>query len=240
MPPLILELTPDDYEYGVAELLALKFGDRANVEHNVRLPSRSGGADRQIDVLVRIPLADVGEALMVVDCKKYGTKVDIKDVEAFVGLVRDVGAPMGLLVTTEGFTSGARTRVAAERGIHIQVVRVEDLPRWEPPLITCESCGESVGPESMPGMVYADHESEIETEDGEWVSTTLGYCEKCGTLHVSCPRCGTVNVVIELRDREWIECEGGCGTEWYQRPATHKDDLIAPIHDRVTFRFPSD
>jgi Restriction endonuclease len=100
-----LDLTPEDYEDGVAELLAEKFADGGTVERDARLPSKSGGRDRQIDVLVRIPLADIGEELMVVDCKRYGTKVDVKDVEAFIGMVEDVGAAIGMLVTTEGYTA---------------------------------------------------------------------------------------------------------------------------------------
>ena len=77
---------------------------------------------------------------MIVDCKRYGTRVDIKDVEALAGLVEDVGADMGLLVTTEGFTQGAKARAEAERGIRIEVVRIEDLPLWGPPLVNCEAC----------------------------------------------------------------------------------------------------
>ncbi|MBA3402294.1 MAG: restriction endonuclease, partial [Actinobacteria bacterium] len=75
----------------------------------MRLPSRSGGRKRQIDVLIRLPLADMGEELMVVDCKRYGSKVDVKDVEAFVGLVEDVGAAMGLLVTTDSPSASPTT-----------------------------------------------------------------------------------------------------------------------------------
>src|SRR6266542_6464181 len=110
MAPVRFELTPDDYENGVAELLAEKFADRGNVERNVRLKSRSGGRDRQVDVLVRLPLPDMDDELMIVDCKRYGTRVDIKDVEAFIGMVEDVGAAIGLLVTTEGYTTGALAR----------------------------------------------------------------------------------------------------------------------------------
>src|SRR4051812_3690857 len=129
-------VTPAEYEDGVAELLAEKFAGRGTVERDVHLKSRSGGRDRQIDVLVRLPLPGMDDELMVVDCKRYGTKVDIKDVEAFVGLVEDVGAAMGLLVTTEGYTQGALARAASARGIRVQVVRVDELPTWEPPLVS--------------------------------------------------------------------------------------------------------
>jgi hypothetical protein len=40
--------------------------------------------------------------VIVVDTKRYSEAVDAKDVEAFIGLVSDVGAEMGLLVTNRG------------------------------------------------------------------------------------------------------------------------------------------
>jgi hypothetical protein len=232
-----LELTPDDYEDGVAELLAEKFADRGTVERNVRLRSRSGGRDRQIDVLVRLPLADMGEELMVVDCKRYGSKVDVKDVEAFIGMVEDIGAAIGLLVTTEGYTTGATARAQSARGIRIEVVRLEDLPGWEPPLIVCELCLDAVGEDALPGMAYIDQQDTLETEADDGIDATFGYCEKCGGLHIECPRCGTINAISEWRTGEWIECEGGCGlVEFNLRREMMKDDLSNPTHDRLTLR----
>jgi len=236
MSPAAFDLTPTDYEDGVAALLTEKFAERGTVERNVRLPSRSGGRERQIDVLIRLPLADMGEELMVVDCKRYGSKVDVKDVEAFVGLVEDVGAAMGLLVTTEGYTRGALARAASVRGIRVEVIRVEDLPGWEPPLFDCQLCADSVPEDAIPGMVYIDRQEELETEAGEVLEVTLGYCEKCSGLHVQCPRCGTSTAVSEWRTDEWIECEGGCGLELHLRREMNKDDLSNPAHDRLTVK----
>jgi hypothetical protein len=235
MRPLILEFSPEDYENGVADLLAEKFGRQGIVERNVRLPSRSGARPRQIDVLVRLPLADFDDALMVVDCKRYGRKVNVKDVEAFIGLVNDVGAPMGLMVTTEGFTRGAIGRVSAERGIRVQVVGVEDLPRWEPPLVLCDLCAEATHEDAPPGVAYVDSPAEFQAENG-FVVATVGYCDKCDGLHLECPVCETVNSVSEWREDQWVECEGGCGAEWFLRRAMSKDDLVSPAHSRLTVR----
>jgi hypothetical protein len=235
-----LDITPADYEDGVAVLLAEKFADRGKVERNVRLPSVSGGRDRQIDVLVRVPLADIGEELMVVDCKRYGSKVDVKDVDAFIGLVEDVGAAMGLLVTTEGYTRGAVARARAARGILVEVIRVDDLPTWEPPLISCELCADAVPEDALPGMAHIDRKEYLEIEDGEFIEVTLGYCEKCAGLHVECPICGTLNALSEWRSDEWIECDGGCGLAFYLRREATKDDLSNPAHDRVTVRLSAD
>jgi hypothetical protein len=232
-------LTPAEYEDGVAELLTEKFAGRGTVERDVRLKSKSGARDRQIDVLVRLPLPDMDDELMVVDCKRYGAKVDVKDVEAFIGLVEDVGAAIGLLVTTKGYTQGALARAAAVRGIRVQVIRVDELPSWEPPLISCELCADAIPEDALPGMAYIDQQEELETEDGDAVEVTLGYCEKCGGLHLECPVCGTLNAVSDFRTDDWVECEGGCGVEFYLRREMIKDDLSAPIHDRLTLRVPS-
>lgn len=236
--PLRLEFTPDDYEEGVANFLTEKFAGRGSVVRNVRLKSRSGVRARQIDVLVRFSLGDMGEELMVVDCKRYGTRVDVKDVEAFIGLVEDVGAAIGLLVTTEGFTSGATDRAAAARGIRIEVLRVEELPGWEPPeLILCELCADSLGEDAFPGMAYIDATAVVETEDGRALDVMVGYCERCAGLHIECPECGVINAVSDMRTDEWIECEGGCGAiEFQLRPMRYKDDLVNPTHDRLTLR----
>lgn len=40
---------------------------------------------------------------MVVDCKHWGKKLAVPHVEAFAGLVDDVAADLGLLVTSTGF-----------------------------------------------------------------------------------------------------------------------------------------
>ncbi len=49
---------------------------------------------------------------MAVDCKCFGSKVDVKDMEAFIGMLDDVGVNLGMLFTTVGFTPGAERRGA--------------------------------------------------------------------------------------------------------------------------------
>jgi hypothetical protein len=98
---------------------------------------------------------------------------------------------------------------ASARGIRVQVIRVEDLPTSEPPLILCHLCAESVPDDSMPGMVYIGQVEDVDTEDDGPIELTIGCCERCGALHFECPTCRTVNTASEWRTDEWIECEGG-------------------------------
>jgi hypothetical protein len=81
----------------------------ATVSHNVMLLGHDSGTNRQIDVLVE---QSVGQYQMriVIDCKDYGRPVDVKGVEGFIGMVKDVGAHQGSMVCPKGFTPSAKKR----------------------------------------------------------------------------------------------------------------------------------
>jgi Restriction endonuclease len=121
-----------DYENGVADVLAYLAGESATVRRNVQLRGRSGGRPRQIDVLVTGRIFGMANATLVVDCKRWGTPIDVNDVESFIGLVNDVGAEVGMMVTTRGSTEGARNRASTERGVRLEVMSLEELKAWSP------------------------------------------------------------------------------------------------------------
>ena len=81
----------------------------AEVLHNVKLKGRLSGVDRQIDVLVRQSIGQY-EMKIAIDCKDYASAVDVKGVEEFFGLVNDVGAHQGAMVSPKGFTAAAKSR----------------------------------------------------------------------------------------------------------------------------------
>jgi hypothetical protein len=76
---------------------------RAEVQHDVRLEGRQSGVKRQIDVLVQEKIGQY-EIKIIVDCEDHKTPVDVKGVEEFDGLLKDVGAQRGVLVCPSGFT----------------------------------------------------------------------------------------------------------------------------------------
>lgn len=81
---------------------------RAEVLHDVKLTGKTG-AKRQIDVLVREKIGQY-EMQIVIDCKDTKRPVDVKGVEEFDGLLKDVGAQKGVLVCPNGFTETAKKR----------------------------------------------------------------------------------------------------------------------------------
>ena len=122
-----------DYENGVADVLAFLANGSATVDRNARLQGRRSGRRRQVDVLVRGRIFGMADTTLIVDCKRWGTPIDVKDVESFIGIVEDVGAEVGMLMTTKGSTGTARTRARAERGVRLEVMSLEDLMAWRPP-----------------------------------------------------------------------------------------------------------
>jgi len=98
-----------------------------------RLPGRFSEIERQIDVIVRGTFAGLPDVhTMIVDCKHFTRALDVTHVEAFGGLVDDVNADFGLLVTSKGFSGAARRRADSIRGIRLDVVEFDQLAVWLP------------------------------------------------------------------------------------------------------------
>lgn len=110
-----------EFEAIVARLQS-NFATGGKVTSDDKILGRNSGKKRQIDISVR---ANVGgeEILIIVECKKWNRKPDVKAVEAFAGVKEDVGAHLGIMVSTKGFTDAAR-RTASAKGISLY--RYED------------------------------------------------------------------------------------------------------------------
>ena len=98
---------PRDLEILVAKIQK-QLAPEAEVLHDVKLDGRKSKTKRQVDVLVREKIGQY-EIQIIIDCKDYARRVDVKGVEAFSGLLSDVGAQKGVLVAPKGFTETAKT-----------------------------------------------------------------------------------------------------------------------------------
>jgi len=99
------------------------------VLHDVRLPGRHSKTDRQIDVLVRQKIGQY-EMLIVLDCKDHARPIDVTGVEAFDGLVNDVGAHKGALICPRGFSAAAKD-MARARGIDLYSPVDTEPHKWQ-------------------------------------------------------------------------------------------------------------
>jgi hypothetical protein len=120
-----------EYENGVADVLASIVGPSATVERNVQRTGKSGSS-RQIDVLVEGRIFGLADATMIVDGKRWRDNVDVADVDAFAGMVEDVGADFGILVSASASSEGAKGRARSARGVRLITMSVGELAAWRP------------------------------------------------------------------------------------------------------------
>ena len=98
--------------------MALTRDDRfTSVEKNVFLEGVDG--PRQIDILLRSTVANL-KLLTVVECRDYGKRLDITQLDAFHSKLLDVNASKGVLVSRKGFSKKA-TAKAKRLGIALSV-----------------------------------------------------------------------------------------------------------------------
>ncbi len=89
----------------------------AEVKHDDHIIGKKTNVKRQIDVSIKQKIGQY-EILIVIDCKDYSKPVDLNDIESFIGLVDDVQANKGALVSSSGFTTNAKNR-AEKAGIDL-------------------------------------------------------------------------------------------------------------------------
>jgi tetratricopeptide (TPR) repeat protein len=99
----------------------------AQITANAKLLGKFSKVERQIDLLIEQRPADFAVRI-VVDAKHRGRKIDVSDVEAFIGLTRDVEAHTGMMVALEGFTPAALNRAHNDDSdIILDVLGFEEL-----------------------------------------------------------------------------------------------------------------
>ena len=79
----------------------------ALVTHNDRIRGHDSGKLRQIDITVKQKVGQF-DLLIAIDCKDYKVPVDVKHVEEFIGLIKDIQANKGAMVAPNGFTETAK------------------------------------------------------------------------------------------------------------------------------------
>jgi hypothetical protein len=90
-------------------------GTDARVTHKEYIMGADSKVEREIDISIRQQVAQF-PILVVIDCKDYADPVDVKGVEEFAGLAKDVRANKGVLISSNGFTPAA-IKVAKNQGI---------------------------------------------------------------------------------------------------------------------------
>ncbi|QYS89755.1 restriction endonuclease [Flavobacterium davisii] len=85
--------------------------------------------ERQIDFAIRGDLAG-NRVLGIVDCKYYKKNIDVKVVESFIGMMEDVKANFGFMVTNKGYSPAAKNRVK-NSNLRLDVLKLNEMKQVE-------------------------------------------------------------------------------------------------------------
>lgn len=121
------------YEKQIEDLIRKRAVGPVKITTDAKLTGLLSEVPRQIDILVEGNVSGIADVTIALDCKCFSKKVDVKDVEAFLGMVEDIGVNMGMLVTTVGFTPAAKrraTKIVQEVVPLVDIVLLKEATQW--------------------------------------------------------------------------------------------------------------
>lgn len=101
----------------------------AIVTPNDKIKGHITGRMRQVDVSIRQQVGQFN-ILIAIDCKDRSVPVDVKGVEEFIGIIQDIGANKGAIVSATGFTSTAIKR-AESSGLNLYRLVDAEKHDWQ-------------------------------------------------------------------------------------------------------------
>jgi hypothetical protein len=203
------------YERVVAAFEVEAAGIDASVTPNASLIGSISGVKRQIDVLVDARW-DVGiERRIIYDAKRRMRKIDVKDVETFEGLMRDVRAARGVLVCSNGHTKAALRR--AEQLIDIRLLTEDEALETDHAAVDpCPHC--AIKKRKPRGLVFWD--GQFPLRSGPMIAMVFtGKCDVCRSFAFWCWDCGE-KVVVPDGERYVCACE----RRWFTE--ANNDDVL--------------
>ncbi|SIO28515.1 restriction endonuclease [Paraburkholderia phenazinium] len=177
-----------------------------SVTPNAKIIGSISGVARQIDVLVDARWEEGVQRRIIFDAKLRKRKVDVKDVESFEGMMRDVQASRGVLVCSSGYTEAALAR--AQQSIEIRIVTADEAEELDFSMIDpCPYCRHKK--RKTKGFVFWDGQLPLPVS-WSWAIVFTGKCDVCHSFAFWCWDCGSKVVVP---DEETYEC--GCEHTWF-------------------------
>jgi len=123
------------------------------IAHNVRRDGLISKTKRQIDILIEGRVAGF-DLKIIVDCKYFNKKVDVKDVEAFLSFLHDLKASKGILITNNGYSAAAYNRAIYDtQDIELRIIDFGDLDNLQGFLAIPYSKSECAIVSAPPGWV---------------------------------------------------------------------------------------
>ena len=212
-------------EWRIYERIAACFeidsaGMEISVTPNASLKGSISGVKRQIDILVDARWESGTDRRIIFDAKLRKRRVDVKEVETFEGLMRDVRASRGVLICSSGYTKAALTR--AEQRIDIRLLSADEAMGLDHAAI--DPCPYCKTRNNKSGIVFWDGQFPLPL--GGWAIVFTGKCDTCRSFSFWCWDCGDKKVVP---DSETCVC--GCDRTWFVEKTEEEALFVLKLED---------
>lgn len=215
------------YERLVARLIADQLSTAYCVTPNAKVQGKISGRSRQIDVLIDARHDTDNRQRIIVDAKARARRIDVTHVEAFRGLMDDVGATHGYLVCPHGYTHAAERR--AQEVVSIRLLPLDRLEDFDPstwPKCLSSRCRNGRvfwdGYPTMDLMLTPAEAPHLAPQRVSFVHY-VGKCDSCGLFHVKCMSCGDLfSLAHDSDDDQGLTCR--CRHPWFWLASIEKDD----------------
>jgi hypothetical protein len=111
----------------IFDTLLKEDGVTVDVQHNVEIQGKA--FKHQIDVYWEYQVAGIIHKVAI-ECKNYNSNVSVAKVRDFFGVLSDIGNTNGIMVSKNGFQSGAK-KFAEYYGINLRELRAPEEKDWE-------------------------------------------------------------------------------------------------------------
>ena len=187
---------------------------------NARISGFISGRKRQIDILIDYRFESALNQRIIIDAKNKKRPIDIKEVEAFEGLMKDVSANSGILICSNGYTKAALRR--AQQLISIRLIdksKINDvhIESWDRCLFS-KCFNGLVSWDAVPGIYEGNGEGPISIN-------ATGKCDQCGRFHVWCWDCGHRSA-LDFED----EFKCGCQNPWFWLTSIEDEEDIGFLY----------
>lgn len=196
-------------------------GMDVSVTPNATLIGSISGVPRQIDILVDARWEEGIARRIIFDAKRRRRKIDVKDVESFEGMMRDVRASRGVIICSGGWTEAAERRAAEI--IDMRLMTIEEAENLDHAATDpCPHCRTSA--RKLKGIVFWDGQFPLPLAG--WAIIFTGKCDACRSFAFWCWDCGEKGVVP---DGDTYEC--GCERLWFIEKSADEALFIVRVED---------
>jgi len=117
-----------EYENKIHEYVAHHYIN-SKILYNQTVSGKMSGSDRQIDMLIDESIAGRHYRIVIDYSTFRDNRIDVRDVETFLGTLADCEAQKGILITAKGFTQEAMNRAQFDENkeIEVDLLNIDDL-----------------------------------------------------------------------------------------------------------------